>query len=140
MKKYEAEFKLEVVQSVSAGEVGVKISARRWSVPEQKVRKWVSHYRLHGVEGLRPKRSTYGAQFKLQVLSHRDRVQRSNRQVAAIYDIRPPERWTMCRDDWFNPPAQSVGDAGFAQATIKSARADPQPFSEGLARNSTVRR
>ena len=57
-----------------------------------KVRTWVSHYRLHGIEGLRPKRSVYSAQFKLQVLSHQDREQLSNRQVAAIYDIRNPNQ------------------------------------------------
>ena len=57
-------------------------------MPEEKIRTWVSHYRLHGIDGLRPKRSTYSAQFKLQVLSHQDREQLSSRQVAAIYDIR----------------------------------------------------
>jgi transposase len=31
-----------------------------------------SHYRLHGIDGLRPKRSAYSAQSKLQVLSHHD--------------------------------------------------------------------
>ena len=48
----------------------------------------MSHFRLYGIDGLRPKRSTYSAQFKLQVLSHQDREQLSSRQVAAIYDIR----------------------------------------------------
>ena len=67
MKKYKTEFKLEVVQSFLAGEGGAKLLARRWSVPEEKVRTWVSHYRLHGIDGLRPKRSMYSAQFKLQV-------------------------------------------------------------------------
>lgn len=88
MKKYRTEFKLEVVQSFLAGEGGAKLLARRWSLPEEKIRTWVSHYRLHGVDGLRPKRSTYSAQFKLQVLSHQDREQLSSRQIAAIYDIR----------------------------------------------------
>ena len=85
MKKYKTEFKLEVVQSFLAGEGGAKLLARRWSVPEEKVRTWVSHYRLHGIDGLRPKRSAYGAQFKLQVLAHQDREQLSSRQVAALY-------------------------------------------------------
>ena len=88
MKKYKTEFKLEVVQSFLAGEGGAKLLARRWSVPEEKVRTWVSHYRLHGIDGLRPKRNAYGAQFKMQVLAHQDREQLSSRQVAALYDIR----------------------------------------------------
>ena len=97
MKKYGTEFKLEVVQSFLAGEGGAKLLARRWSVPEEKIRTWVSHYRLHGVDGLRPKRSTYSAQFKLQVLSHQDREQLSSRQVAAIYDIRNPNQIVVWR-------------------------------------------
>jgi transposase len=69
-----------------------ELLARQWSVPEEKISTWVSHYRLHGIEGLRPKRSTYSAQFKLQVLSHQDREQLSSRQVAAIYNIRNPKQ------------------------------------------------
>ena len=97
MKKYGTEFKLQVVQSSLAGEGGAKLLARRWSVPEEKIRTWVSHYRLHGVDGLRPKRSTYSAQFKLQVLSHQEREQLSSRQVAAIYDIRNPNQVVVWR-------------------------------------------
>jgi transposase len=57
----------------------------------------VSHYRLHGIDGLRPKRSTYSEQFKLKVLSHQDREQLSSRQVAAIYDIRNPNQVVVWR-------------------------------------------
>lgn len=37
MKKYETEFKLEMVQSFLAGEGGAKLLARRRSVPEDRV-------------------------------------------------------------------------------------------------------
>ncbi|WP_121942465.1 transposase [Acidovorax sp. 100] len=110
MKKYQTEFKLEVVRSFLAGEGGAKLLARRWSVPEEKIRTWASHYRLHGIDGLRPKRSTYSAQFKLQVLSHQDREQLSSRQVAAIYDIR-------------NPTKSWSGDAISIKAACRRARA-----------------
>ncbi len=65
MAKYETAFKLKVVKSFLAGDGGAKLLARRWSVSEEKVRTWVSHYRLHGIDGLRPKHSIYSAQFKL---------------------------------------------------------------------------
>ncbi len=97
MKKYQTDFKLKVVKSFMAGDGGAKLLARQWSVPEEKIRTWVSHYRLHGIDGLRPKRSTYSAQFKLQVLSHQDREQLSSRQVAAIYDIRNPNQVVVWR-------------------------------------------
>ena len=52
MEKYKTEFKLKVVKSFLAGEGGAKLLARHWSVPEEKIRTWVSHYRLHGIDGL----------------------------------------------------------------------------------------
>ncbi len=73
MAKYETAFKLKVVKSFLAGDGRTKLLARHWSVSEEKVRIWVSHYRLHGIDGLRPKHSIYSAQFKLQVLSHQER-------------------------------------------------------------------
>ncbi len=70
MKQYQTEFKLQIVESFLAGEGGAKLLARQWSVPDKKIRTWGSHYRLHGIGGLRPKRSAYGAQFKLQQPTH----------------------------------------------------------------------
>ncbi len=54
MKKYQTEFKLAGVRSFLAGEGGTKLLARPWSVPEEKIRTWVSHYRLQGIDGLPP--------------------------------------------------------------------------------------
>ena len=38
MTKYDTEFKLRVVKSYLAGDGGAKLLARRWAVPEEKVR------------------------------------------------------------------------------------------------------
>lgn len=92
MGKYGTRFKLKVVESFLAGEGGAKLLARRWSVPEEKIRTWVSHYRLHGIAALQPKRGAYTAEFKLQVLMHQDRERLSCRRVAAIYDVRNPNQ------------------------------------------------
>ena len=92
MRKYQTESELKAVKSFLDGAGGAKLLARQWSVPEEKIRTWVSHYRLQGIDGLRPKRSEYSAQLKLQVLSHQDREQLSSRQVVAIYDIRNPNQ------------------------------------------------
>ena len=54
MEKCKTEFKLKVVKSFLAGEGGAKLLARQWSVPEEKIHTWVSHYCLHGLDGLRP--------------------------------------------------------------------------------------
>lgn len=52
LKKYQTEFKLEVGKSFLAGEGGTKLLAPQWSLPEEEVRIWGSHYRLHGIDGL----------------------------------------------------------------------------------------
>ena len=126
MGKYEAEFKLKVVKSFLAGEGGAKLLARRWSVPEEKVRTWVSHYRLHGITGLQPKRGAYTAHFKLQVLSHQDREMLSSREVAAIYDIRNPNQVVVWR--------RALDDGGVAALErrkqtrpMKTEKPDPEP-------------
>lgn len=44
MKRYQTEFKLEVVKSFLAGEGGAKLLAQQWSVPEEKIRTCVNHF------------------------------------------------------------------------------------------------
>jgi transposase len=97
MRKYETELKFKVVKSFLDGNGGAKLPARQWLVPEEKIRTWVRHYSLHGIDGLRFKRSKYSAQFKLQVMSHQDRDQLSSRHAAAVYDIRNPNQFVTWR-------------------------------------------
>ena len=127
MKKYQTEFKLKVVKSFLAGDGGAKLLARQWSVPEEKIRTWVSHYRLHGIDGLRPKRSTYSAQFKLQVLSHQDREQLSCRQVAAIYDIRNPNQVVVWRRKLDEGGVEAFGIREQESPNMKKERCCPAP-------------
>lgn len=127
MKKYGTEFKLEVVQSFLAGEGGAKLLARRWSLPEEKIRTWVSRYRLHGIDGLRPKRSAYSAQFKLQVLAHQGREQLSSRQVAAIYDIRNPNQVVVWRRNLDQGGVEALGSQKQGCPSVKPKRHCPAP-------------
>ena len=41
-------------QALLAGDGDAKLLARRWSVPQEKIRTRVSHYRQHGIDGLGP--------------------------------------------------------------------------------------
>lgn len=131
MKKYNTAFKLEVVQSFLAGEGGAKLLARRWSIPEEKIRTWVSHYRVHGIAGLRPKRSAYSAPFKLQVLAHQDRDQLSNRQVAAIYDIRNSNQVVAWRRRLDQGGVDTLGSEKRGNPSMKPERRSPPPPSTG---------
>ena len=134
MEKYETEFKLKVVESFLAGEGGAKLLARRWSVPEEKIRAWVSHYRWHGITGLRPKRGSYTGHFKLQVLAHQDRERLSSRQVAAIYDIRNPNQvvvWRRALDDGGVAALESTRQA----RPMKAQHPNPEPPDTDGARS-----
>jgi transposase len=129
MAKYETAFKLKVVESFLAGDGGAKLLARRWSVPEEKIRTWVSHFRLHGIEDLQPKRSIYSAQFKLQVLSHQEREQLSSHQVAAIYDIRNPNQVVVWRRKLDTDGVASLEGLKGGRPRMKSTRCCPLPPS-----------
>ena len=122
-----------MVQSLLAGEGGAKLLARRWSVPEEKVRTWVSHYRLHGIDGLRPKRSAYSVQFKLQVLAHQDREQLSSRQVAALYDIRNPNQIVIWRRNLDQCRLQACETRNEEQPKMKPERRSAAPSSTVVA-------
>ncbi len=132
MKKYQTDFKLKVVKSFLAGDGGAKLLARQWSVPEEKIRSWVSHYRLHGIDGLLPKRSTYSGQFKLQVLSHQNREQLSSRQVAAIYDIRNPNQVVVWRRKLDEGGVQAFGIREQESPSMKKERRSPAPPSTAI--------
>jgi transposase len=125
MKKYTTEFKLKVVKCFLAGEGGAKLLSRRWSVHEEKIRTWVSHYRLHGIDGLRPKRSVYSAQFKLQVLSHQEREQLSCRQVAAVYDIRNPNQVRVWRRNLDEGGEDALKNRKQRRPNMKPEQCDP---------------
>ena len=126
MGKYEAEFKLKIVERFLAGDGGAKLLARRWSVPEEKIRTWVSHYRLHGIAALQPKRGAYTADFKLQVLAHQDREQLSSRQVAAIYDIRNPNQLVVWRRALDDGGVAALEDRRQARP-MKTEKPNPEP-------------
>lgn len=77
---------LTCTESFLAGDGGAKLLARQSPVSEEKIRTWVGHYRLHGVEGLRHKRSTYSAQFRFRPKGV-DRASFDRRPVYPVSDI-----------------------------------------------------
>ncbi len=129
MANYETAFKLKVVESFLAGDGGAKLLGRRWSVAEEKIRTWVSHYRLHGIDGLQPKRSVYSTQFKLEVLSHQDREQLSSPQIAAIYDIRNPNQIVVWRRKLDTGGVAAIESRQRGRPKMKPTRCRPVPLS-----------
>lgn len=89
MGKYTAEFKLSVVQKYLEGSMGYRLLAEQFDIRNHSlIERWVGFYRLHGEEGLRAKRASYSAQFKLSVLKHMWDNSLSKGRTAAIFNIR----------------------------------------------------
>lgn len=88
MVKYEASFKLEVVQRYLSGADGYKAVAQLFNLNHGMVRRWVERYRAHGISGLRKKHSHYSAEFKWQLLRQMWDEQLSYSQVLVLYDLR----------------------------------------------------
>ena len=99
----------------------------QWSVPEEKIRTWVSHYRLHGIDGLLPKRSVYSEELKRNVLSHQDRERLSSRQVAAIYSIRNPNQVVVWRRKFDPGVAKAPESTNHGHTAMKPERRCPAP-------------
>ncbi len=88
MAKYNEAFKYQVVQEYLSGGVGTQALGQKYGLDRSIVRRWVSAWQHHGQAGLRKKRETYGAEFKLTVLQHMWRHELSYRQTSAVFDLR----------------------------------------------------
>ncbi len=88
MAKYDERFKLLVVQQCLQEDVSLGEVARQHGLDESTVRPWLENYRQHGVQGLRKKYSHRSAAFKREVLERMWRDGLSQRQTAALFDIR----------------------------------------------------
>ena len=89
MGKYTPEFKLLVVQRYLEGSMGYRMLAEHFGISNPTlVQRWIGFFRLHGEEGLKRKRTSYGAAFKLSVLQHMWDNKLSKGQAATVFNIR----------------------------------------------------
>lgn len=87
-KRYDERFKLLVVQQCFHDETSLREVARQHGLDHSTVRQWLESYRQHGLLGLRKKYSHRSAAFKLAVLERMWRDGLSQRQTAALFDVR----------------------------------------------------
>ncbi|MNF52352.1 Transposase [compost metagenome] len=91
MGKYSDQTKLDAVKDYCSGNAGLKDVARHHDVNVSSLRQWVAGYRAHGEIGVRSKKrspTNYSAEFKLLVLQRMHEEGLSQRQVAALFNIR----------------------------------------------------
>ncbi|MDQ7727687.1 transposase, partial [Halomonas sp. SpR8] len=87
-KQYNEDFKLLLVQQYLRDHTSLKDVAYQHGVDTSTVRQWVETYRQHGMKGLRKKYTHRSVAFKLEVLERMWRDGLSQRQTAALFDIR----------------------------------------------------
>lgn len=89
MGKYTPAFKLLVVQRYLEGSMGYRTLAEQFGIRNPSlVQRWVGFFRLHGEDGLKRKRTSYDAAFKLSVLRHMWDNKLSKGQAATVFNIR----------------------------------------------------
>ena len=89
MEKYTEQTKLAAVEAYCAGQGGWVAIAKDFAVGVSSLRKWVAGYQANGVAGVRTKRrELYSLEFKIEVLRRARDEDLSNRQTAALFDIR----------------------------------------------------
>lgn len=116
MAKYSCEFKYAVVQDYLSGNDGYQLLSEQHGVDSATIRKWVTAFRIHGIDGLAKKFSHYDAHFKLKVLQYMDQHQASGRHTAAVFNIRS----LKCISDW-----KQQYDSGGLEALMPRPRGRP---------------
>jgi transposase len=89
MKKHSAQFKLSVVEHYLSGTDGYKAVAYSHGIGYSLVKRWVTFYRYHGMNGLTKKTAPpYTPEFKLSVLRYMWDNRLSYAETAAKFNIR----------------------------------------------------
>lgn len=88
MAKYSLDFKLNVINFYLEGN-GFLSTAKHFSIDTSQVRHWCSAYQLHGIEGIKPRKSKaiYSLELKMHILSHMAKHSLSIRETAALFNI-----------------------------------------------------
>jgi|SRR5690349_4137137 transposase len=89
MGRYSEQKKLAAAQEYCRGRLGLREVARRHDVNVASLRLWAAAYRVHGARGVQRKdRELYSAEFKLEVLRRISAEMLSQRQAAALFNVR----------------------------------------------------
>lgn len=113
MGRFTLDEKLIAVQEYLTGNKSYKDIANQMKVDKKSVRKWVSYYKYHGIDGLKPLSHciSFTKMFKLEVVEYLERTGASYFEVAAIFNVR-------------------------SQSSIPKWRKELRPYIEGSAQSN----
>ena len=90
-KKYTDEFKLKVVKEYLNGHSGgYGILAKKYSISESPIKRWVYLYKFGGIEQLTRVSRTYSGEFKIYVVEYMHQHSMSLQQTAIHFGIQSP--------------------------------------------------
>lgn len=88
-RTYSLSFRLEVVQFHLQSEASLHNVARHFDIDPSLLRRWVTRYRHHGIQGLEPATNHhYSPSFKLQVIQCVIQEGLTDRQAEARFNLR----------------------------------------------------
>ena len=90
MGRFTLDEKLTAVQDYLIGNTSYMDIANQMKVDKKSVRKWVTYYKYHGIDGLKPHSycKSFTKMFKLEVIEYLERTGASYFEVAARFNIR----------------------------------------------------
>lgn len=109
MVQYNEQFKLKAVQQYLRGGASYREVAMAHGVEFSQLRRWVASYEMHGRSGLTRKNAgNYDASLKLEVLARGRSEGLSDRQLAALYDIRSASQIRIWRSQYDESGASAL--------------------------------
>jgi transposase len=87
MTKYATEEKLEAVLAYLEGKASYKTIAEERRMSTAPLKRWVTRYQEHGLEGLVSSYTTYDIPFKMDVLNYMNEFGASINETAARYNL-----------------------------------------------------
>lgn len=90
MGRFTLDEKLTALQDYLKGNTSYMDIANQMKVDKKSVRKWVTYYKYHGIDGLKPLSycKSFTKMFKLEVVEYLERTGASYFEVAARFNIR----------------------------------------------------
>lgn len=131
--KYDFNFKKSVVLEVIETGLSSVMAGHRFKLNKSMVKKWVSFYREHGLEGLKPISNKYTPDFKVKVILEMRKNSLSFRETCVRFKI--PSLATLIK--WVNIYDQE-GPTGLLKETRGGTRSMPRKPKKPLTREEEL--
>ncbi|GEP83497.1 transposase [Staphylococcus piscifermentans] len=91
-KKYNLEFKLQLIKEYKTGPLGYELLSKKYNIHDSYIRTWIYQYDTFGIKGLTAgmKKRKYSQEEKVEILEYRLKHQLSYKETAKKFNIVNP--------------------------------------------------